>query len=237
MTEPYPPHTARDLTLDPASDPDADPHPDRWSKPKMAAFLRELAACHSVAAAARSVGMSRQSAYRLRARLKGEPFDLGWETAFQHSYDALHQAALERALHGIAVPVFFNGEQIGTRQHYDERLTCFLLAARNRGGAQQLGRYRAAADFYAQRWDELLDHVETGEARWPREAAADGSWGSGPVGVTEEEAEEGAEERAEQDAEEDAEDAAEARRNRDSAAVDASIRFTAPDPLRGTVES
>ena len=227
MTKPNPPHTAPDFTPypDPDADPDADPHPDRWNKPKMAAFLRELAACHSVAAAARSVGMSRQSAYRLRARLKGEPFDLGWETAFQHSYDALHQAALERALHGIAVPVFFNGEQIATRQHYDERLTCFLLAARNRGGAQQLGRYRAAADFYAQRWDELLEHVETGNARWPQDAAADGSWGSGPVGG------------AEEGTEEDAEDAAEARRNRESAAVDASIRFTAPDPLRSKPES
>ena len=64
----------------------------------MAEFLRVLAASHSVAMAARSVGMSRQSAYQLRARLKGEPFDLAWETAFQHSYDALHQAALERAI-------------------------------------------------------------------------------------------------------------------------------------------
>ena len=221
MTEPFASHAAPDLPLDPdpAHDPEADPHPDRWNKPKMAAFLRELAACHSVAAAARSVGMSRQSAYRLRARLKGEPFDLGWETAFQHSYDALHQAALERALHGTAVPVFFNGAQIGTRQHFDERLTCFLLAARNRGGAQQLGRYRAAADFYAQRWDELLEQVETGEARWPRDAAADGSWGSGPAGV------------GEPDGEPDAEDAAEARRRRDSDAADASISYTAPDPL------
>lgn len=217
MTEPYSPLADSDFT----PDPDADPHPDRWNKFKMAGFLRELAACHSVSAAARSVGMSRQSAYRLRARLKGEPFDLGWETAFQHSYDALHQAALERALHGIAVPVFFNGEQIGTRQHYDERLTCFLLAARNRGGAQQLGRYRAGADYYAQRWDELLHHIETGNARWPLAAAVAGSWGSEPVGGTE------------ADGELDPEDAEAARCERDRAAVDASIRFTAPDPLPG----
>ena len=79
MTEPFASHAAPDLPPGPSPDPDADPHPDRWNKPRMAAFLRELAACHSVSAAARSVGMSRQSAYRLRARLKGEPFDLGWE--------------------------------------------------------------------------------------------------------------------------------------------------------------
>jgi len=44
----------------------------------MAEFLRQLAATHSVSAAARSVGMSRQSAYKLRDRLKGEPFDIAW---------------------------------------------------------------------------------------------------------------------------------------------------------------
>jgi molybdenum-dependent DNA-binding transcriptional regulator ModE len=57
---------------------------DRWNKFKMAKFLQRLAATHSVSAAARSVGMSRQSAYKLRARLKGEPFDIAWEAAFRH---------------------------------------------------------------------------------------------------------------------------------------------------------
>ena len=145
------------------------PNPsDRWTKPKMALFLRELASSHSVSAACKAVGMSRQAAYKLRARLKGEPFDIAWEAAFQHGYDALHQAALERALHGVEVPVFHNGEQIGTRTHFDERLTCFLLSARNHQGAQQLSRYRAATDFWAERWDILLDQVENGAAHWDR---------------------------------------------------------------------
>ncbi|HVR90508.1 MAG TPA: hypothetical protein VHG29_05385 [Novosphingobium sp.] len=146
---------------------------DRWNKPKMAGFLRELAATHCVGSAAKAVGMSRQSAYKLRARLKGEPFDIAWEAAFQHGYDALHQAALERALHGVEVPVFFNGEQIGTRRQFDERLTCFLLSARNRSGAQQLSRYRAAVDFWAERWDGLIAHVEGEDERWPREWSED----------------------------------------------------------------
>ena len=144
--------------------------PDRWTKPKMADFLRALGATHSVSAAAAAVGMSRQSAYRLRARLKGEPFDIAWEAAFQHGYDALHQAALERALHGIEIPVFHHGELIGTRQHFDERLTCFLLDARNRHGAQRLGRYTAASEFWSERWDSLLARVEQGEVEWRNEA-------------------------------------------------------------------
>lgn len=139
---------------------------DRWSKPKMAEFLRVLAAQQSVSAAARSVGMSRQSAYKLRNRLKGEPFDIAWEAAFQHGYDALHQAALERALHGVEVPVFHKGEQVGTRRHYDERLTTFLLARRNTVGAQRLGRYGAAAEFWSERWERMLEQVESGPVVW-----------------------------------------------------------------------
>ena len=60
----------------------------------MAEFLRQLSATHSVSASARAVGMSRQSAYRLRSRLKGMAFDVAWDVAFQHSYDNLAHAAL-----------------------------------------------------------------------------------------------------------------------------------------------
>jgi len=41
----------------------------RWTRDKIMAFLEGLAAGRSVARAARDVGMSRQSAYRMRARL------------------------------------------------------------------------------------------------------------------------------------------------------------------------
>ena len=142
---------------------------DRWTKPKMAEFLRVLAATQEVKAAAKAVGMSRQSAYRLRNRLKGEPFDIAWETAFQHGYDALHQAALERALHGVEEPVFHAGEQVGTRRRYDERLTVFLLARRNARGAQRLSRYGAAAEFWADRWEKMLDQIEHGPVVWQDE--------------------------------------------------------------------
>ncbi|MFB0614190.1 hypothetical protein [Aurantiacibacter poecillastricola] len=40
----------------------------RWTGPKAAAFLKALARHGKVAKAAREVGMSRQAAYRLRAR-------------------------------------------------------------------------------------------------------------------------------------------------------------------------
>jgi len=53
----------------------------RWTRPKLAAFLKALTLSGSVAQAARAVGMSRQSAYRLRARLgPGPVLDL-WDEA------------------------------------------------------------------------------------------------------------------------------------------------------------
>jgi hypothetical protein len=40
----------------------------RWTPAKAMAFLEALAVCGKVAEAARGVGMTRQSAYRLRSR-------------------------------------------------------------------------------------------------------------------------------------------------------------------------
>ena len=53
----------------------------RWTLPKAMAFLEALAQCGEVAEAARAVGMSRQAAYRLRARLAGGPLGDGFEIA------------------------------------------------------------------------------------------------------------------------------------------------------------
>lgn len=141
----------------------------------MADFLRMLAASQNVSAAAKSVGMSRQSAYKLRARLKGAPFDIAWEAAFRHGYDNLAHAALERALNGVEVPHYYRGELVGTSRRYDERLTVALLAMRNRSGAPLMGRYGAAAEYYGERWDALLERVGTGPADWERDGADDDS--------------------------------------------------------------
>jgi hypothetical protein len=43
----------------------------------------------------------------------------------------LNDAAMSRAINGVAVPIFHNGEQIAERRHYDERLTMFLLRYRD----------------------------------------------------------------------------------------------------------
>ena len=59
------------------------PRHDEWTRAKMVAFLRELAASQSVSQAARAVGMGRQSAYKLRMRMA--PFAAAWDAAVEES--------------------------------------------------------------------------------------------------------------------------------------------------------
>ena len=170
MTEPTAPQSA------PRRIPAASQH--HWSRAKMARFLAELASTHSVAAAARMVGMTRQSAYRLKARLRDQPFDLAWEAAVQSGYDLLHQAALDRALNGIELPVHHKGELVGTRRHYDERLTMFLLSARNRQFVPLERASSAARRAWSGHFALLLAQVRSGAAlpdpaaRWRAEVDA-----------------------------------------------------------------
>ena len=59
------------------------PRRDEWTGEKIAGFLRELAATQSVSRAAVSVGMGRQSAYKLRQRMA--PFAAAWDEAVEPS--------------------------------------------------------------------------------------------------------------------------------------------------------
>lgn len=100
----------------------------RWTRTRQVAFLAALAETHCVASAARSVGMSRQSAYALRARLRDEPFGMAWDAAYVSAPHSLYRAALRRAIEGVEVPHYVAGALVGTSRHYDERLTLALLA-------------------------------------------------------------------------------------------------------------
>ena len=139
---------------------------DGWTPARQAAFLRELGANHSVSAAAKAVGMSRQSAYRLRARLRGKPFDKAWDAAFITRFDVLAEAALERALHGVEVPHYHQGELIGTSRKFDERLTVALLAMRAQFAPRPVRDWEPAAAFEPDDLDPLCDRVERGPENW-----------------------------------------------------------------------
>jgi hypothetical protein len=161
--------------------PEADDSPGsgpRWTNRKMVDFLRALATTHSVGDAAKAVGMSRQSAYKLRTRTKGRAFDLAWDRAFCYSYGNLPYAALERALNGTEVIHFYKGQQIGTTRRYDERLTVALLKLMNSPQGLAVVSSPGMATRSARRFEALLEAIAThGEdAIDPREEDAYGAF-------------------------------------------------------------
>src|SRR3546814_4563761 len=84
-----------------------------------------------------------------------------WEVALEYGLQQLVHAALERAIHGVARPHYFQGEKVGEHRVYSESLTRFLLA-----NPERIGRHHIARDWYSRRWDSLLDRVETGDLDW-----------------------------------------------------------------------
>jgi hypothetical protein len=104
---------------------------DGWTPERQADFIQALAESACVAEACRAVGMSERSAYALRARADAVSFRNAWDAALDYSLRRLSDAVLSRAINGVAVPVFFRGEQIGEKRFYDERLAMFLLRRRD----------------------------------------------------------------------------------------------------------
>ncbi len=104
---------------------------DGWTPEKQHDFIQALAESGCVGEAAAAVGRNPRSAYRLRARADASAFRQSWDIALDFAIRRLSDAAFSRALHGVSRPIFFQGEQIGERRHYDERLTMFLLRYRD----------------------------------------------------------------------------------------------------------
>jgi hypothetical protein len=121
---------------------------DGWSGERRVAFLEALMAGHKVGAAARSVGMTPQSARRLRARTP--QFARIWDETFAFLASELEESAVFRAIHGTERPVMSRGRQVATRVHHHDGLLMRLLAARdpmNYGSiASRLALRKAAAE-------------------------------------------------------------------------------------------
>jgi len=103
---------------------------DGWSPDKQRAFIEALADSGSVVTAARTVGMSESSAYRLRRSPGAEAFDRAWGAAIDAASKKLLDAAFERALVGSEEPVFDReGNRVGRRLRQSDRLLMFLIRA------------------------------------------------------------------------------------------------------------
>ncbi|MES2443614.1 MAG: hypothetical protein V4574_12355 [Pseudomonadota bacterium] len=140
---------------------------DGWTPEKQVAFIDALAECGCVVEACARIGMSPSSAYALRRSPDAISFRAAWEAALDHAISRLSDSAFSRAINGVSRPVFFQGQQIGERRHFDERLTMFLL------------RYRDPL-HYAKTLDEMIykgSHVGAAYRLFRRrQQAEDDAW-------------------------------------------------------------
>ena len=93
---------------------------DGWTVERQAAFLGMLAETGSVLGACEAVGISRNSAYRLRARPGAESFAAAWDAALGGPIRKVTVPDLAfRALHGSIQVVLFRGRYRGAQRKPD----------------------------------------------------------------------------------------------------------------------
>lgn len=129
-----------DLAFDPV--PSARNRRDGWTPERQRAFIRALSKIGVVAFAARSVGMSRKSAYALLKRAGPESsFARAFDDAVIRGRTNAWFTAVDRAIHGVEVPYFYRGIQRGTRRVYDNRLliAAFRAIERVQAGDEEAG--------------------------------------------------------------------------------------------------
>ncbi|MEN9932220.1 MAG: hypothetical protein RIS17_793 [Pseudomonadota bacterium] len=99
-----------------------------WSQDRQQRFLEHLAEVGSVAAAARAVGMTRQSANWLRRQPQGKAFARAWDAALADAGRGIEELALERLVHGEEEVIERDGAVVEVRRRpCDVRLLLFHL--------------------------------------------------------------------------------------------------------------
>ncbi len=103
-----------------------------WSADRQRAFIATLSRCGSVAAAARSVGMTSRSAYRLCDAPDADSFVRAWDAAIEMGISRLRADALQRSLEGGFVPVYRRGKLVRVEHRRNDRLAIAILGGRER---------------------------------------------------------------------------------------------------------
>jgi len=121
--------------------PSASNRHDGWTRERQRGFIAALSRIGMVAAAARTVGMSRKSAYALLKRAGPESsFANAWHEAQAAGRTSAFSTAVERAIDGSEVPYFYRGIQRGVRRVYNDGLLIAALRAVERAQADGTDR-------------------------------------------------------------------------------------------------
>lgn len=129
---------------------------DGWSEARQCGFLAQLYVTGSVTAAARGVGLTPRSAYRLRARAEAASFARAWDRVLtppgsghcagpQEDFRKVTNATLVWRLEtGLVQPVIYRGRMTAIRRKADNSALFRLL---RRGNAMPGARGSAGAPW------------------------------------------------------------------------------------------
>ena len=138
------------------------PRRDGWTPARQVAFILRLALIGGVASAARAVGMTRESAYRLLRHPGAASFAAAWDRALGWGRGRAADLGTERAIYGEKRGVYYRGRKIGEEIRHDNRL---LIAALNR-----LPPETDSDPDPAETLRRLLDEIDPGGAERPQDS-------------------------------------------------------------------
>ncbi|MFM5916734.1 MAG: hypothetical protein ACKOOL_04275 [Novosphingobium sp.] len=121
-------------------------------------FVDELSRHGNARVAAARVGVSRSGAYLARAR--DARFAQAWRAALVLGRDCAADALAASAIEGWEEPVFYRGQQVGTRRRHDPRLLLAHLARLDKVCADGAGGM-AGAEALAAQYDVLRGALRT----------------------------------------------------------------------------
>jgi hypothetical protein len=136
-----------------------------WDADRQRAFIALLARLPSVGKAARAVGMSRRSAYKLLDKPGAEQFSKAWDMALEFGMERLRSSSVSRCLDGgDFVPVFRKGRMVRVEFRRNDGLAIAILSGKGR----DVDHYRRGAQT---RWRQKREWEAADEARARAESA------------------------------------------------------------------
>ena len=133
-------------------------------------FLEKLADTRNVTIAAQAAGIARRAALSLRTRDAG--FAAAWQDAEAAASDLLEHEARERAMKGLAEPVYYHGKKVGEVRRYSEALLLMFLRAERpeKFADKPAGRGTAETADAAPRGGVLVVPGKLDPKTWTKEA-------------------------------------------------------------------
>ncbi|HEX5238315.1 MAG TPA: hypothetical protein VFW39_07630 [Sphingomicrobium sp.] len=114
-----------------------------WTEEAQRAFIAALEECGCIARAARAVGMSKRSVYRMLEAEGADSFAEAVDQAIARGVERVRGDSMLRALNGSWVPVVRRGRVVRMEFRWNDRLAIALLSGRN--GSVASGRERAVS--------------------------------------------------------------------------------------------